>query len=265
MKVTVLASGSKGNCCYVEGDSGSLLVDAGISAKETLRRLDCAGVDKERISAILLTHEHSDHIRGVDVLARRLRVPVIGTPGTISAFEAYLSKKNRSPKPKILPVMETQKVTEVFDISGFSVEMFSTYHDACDPSGFCIREGDTIFGFCTDTGRVTAKIREKLAKCDGIVLESNHCPYMLEHGRYPAFLKQRIRDPDRGHLSNEAASECLKSIGCDAGQVILAHLSEENNTPEKAREKAALGLGLYYVEESLHIAKQHEISASIVL
>jgi len=265
MKVTVLASGSKGNCCYVEGDSGALLIDVGISAKETLRRLECAGADKDRILAILVTHEHSDHIRGVDVLARRLDIPVIGTHGTIWEFEGYLNKTNKSGKPKKLPMMETHKVTEEFDINGFSLEMFSTYHDACDPSGFCIREGDTVFGFCTDTGRLTEKIREKLAQCDGIVLESNHCPHMLEHGRYPVFLKQRIRDPDRGHLSNESASECLKSIGCDSGQVILAHLSEENNTPEKAREMAALGLGLYYEEESLHIAKQHEISASIVL
>ncbi|WOF15356.1 MBL fold metallo-hydrolase [Methanoplanus sp. FWC-SCC4] len=256
MKATVLASGSKGNCTYIEGDSGAILIDAGLSAKETLKRLELSDGKKDLIKAILVTHEHTDHIKGLDVLARKLGVPVISTQGTLWEFEG----KRKSDKPITL---EAIKTGEEFSVDGFFVKAFSTYHDACDPCGFCISENDTMLGFCTDTGQITDKMLSYLQKCDSLILESNHCPIMLENGPYPVFLKERIRDVKRGHLSNNAASECLNKMNGDVGDVILAHLSEENNRPDKALETARKGTGLFADSINFHVSLQHEPAKTI--
>ncbi|MBN2735071.1 MAG: MBL fold metallo-hydrolase [Methanomicrobiaceae archaeon] len=256
MKITVLASGSKGNCTYIEGDCGALLIDAGLSARETFKRLESAGAKTELIKGILVTHEHSDHIKGVDVLARKLDVPVFSTQGTLWEFE----DKRKSDKDVD---MQTVKTGERFEVCGFSAEAFSTYHDACDPCGFCISENGSTFGFCTDTGRLSDKITGYLKKCDAVVLESNHCPVMLEKGPYPKFLKERIRDQNRGHLSNTAAAECIQKIGQDVGTFVLAHLSEENNTPQKALETAKKGAGLFSSDIEISVSLQCEACSTI--
>jgi len=257
MKITVLASGSKGNCCYVEGESGALLIDAGLSARETVRRIEAAGGKKDAVEGLLITHEHSDHVKGVDVLLRRHlndhNVPVIGTHGTLWELEGQVAATET-----FRPTATGKSVS----VGGFSVELFATHHDACEPCGFVIRENGSTFGYCTDTGSLSADIIRHLRACDGVVLESNHCPHMLEHGPYPAFLKARISDPKRGHLSNTAAAAFLKECAGEVGTVILAHLSEENNTPEKARDSAQESLGMYVHETTLHVACQHMISES---
>ncbi len=247
MRCTILASGSKGNCAFVEGTSGSLLIDAGLSARETFARIDRAGLDAASIAAVLVTHEHGDHIRGIDVLVRKLDVPVYGTEGTLADF---LGHRRASTKPIESRVC---RCGESFDLSGFRVEAFATSHDASEPCGFRIRENDLVLGYCTDTGVVTPAMLEILRACDGIVLESNHCPEMLENGPYPESLKRRIRSK-KGHLSNTAAAACIRSLGRDAGKIILAHLSEMNNTPEKALASARGGLGLFYGETTLSVA-----------
>ncbi|MCX6687585.1 MAG: MBL fold metallo-hydrolase [Methanoregula sp.] len=249
MQCTVLASGSKGNCLVIEGSSGSLLVDAGLSSKEIVSRLNNAGKRPDDIRAILVTHEHADHMFGVDVLSRRLNVPVYATGGTLHDF---LVHRRRSTRP-----IETHtcRYNSEFHVSDFIIEPFATSHDANEPCGFCIREDDTRIGCCTDTGIVSTGMLSLLQRCDGVMIESNHCPVMLREGAYPEFLKRRIQSA-RGHLSNVAAARCLRTLGRDVHAIILGHVSEVNNTPEKVRTSARDGLGLLYEETSLIIATQ---------
>jgi phosphoribosyl 1,2-cyclic phosphodiesterase len=245
----MLASGSKGNCVIVEGRAGSLLIDAGLSAKECLVRIERAGIDAGNIEALLVTHEHTDHIRGVDVLVRKLEIPVYGTEGTLADF---LHFRRTSAKPI---VHHTCRDHEQFTIGDFTIDPFNISHDATEPCGFIISEGDIRMGYCTDTGIITPHMHDLLRHCDGIVLESNHCPDMLQNGPYPESLKRRIRSK-RGHLSNPAAAERLRDFGKDVPQVIPAPLSETNNTPEKAMVSAREGLGLFYETERVTVARQ---------
>jgi len=247
MKLTILASGSKGNCACLQGERGALLIDAGLSARETLRRLDAAGGDASLIEGILVTHEHIDHVRGLDVLSRRLGVPVYATGGTL---EAILEKSEAS-----MADLRRCRSGESFSLGDFSIEPFPTSHDAREPCGFCIAEGDLRIGCCTDTGTITTTISDRLATCDAVLLESNHCPDMLENGPYPPYLKNRIRSK-RGHLSNPDAARCLQRLADHIQVAMLAHLSEVNNTPEKVRLSALEGLGLYSDQVGVGVAPQ---------
>ncbi|MCK9630688.1 MAG: MBL fold metallo-hydrolase [Methanoregula sp.] len=249
MRCIVLASGSKGNCAVIEGSAGSILIDAGLSTKEMLRRMAATGVDPDTIDAVLVTHEHGDHVRGLDVTARKLDIPVYATEGTLRDF---LEHRRTSQKPLR---HHTCSYHEQFSVGNFLIKPFGTSHDAAEPCGFVISDGDTRIGYCTDTGIMTAPMLGLLRPCDGIVLESNHCPEMLANGPYPESLKRRIRSK-RGHLSNQAAAECLRGFGKDVPRIILAHLSEVNNTPEKAWVSARDGLGLFFEEESVVVATQ---------
>ena len=249
MRCTILASGSKGNCTYIGSGNGSILVDAGLSAKETLYRLMQAGCDPGAIDAIIVTHEHVDHIRGLDVLARKLACPVYATSGTLADF---LCHRRTSDKPL---ATHACRYDNPFRAGGFMISPFATSHDAAEPCGFVIEENGEMLGYCTDTGIVTHHMLDQLRRCDGIVIESNHCPEMLANGPYPESLKRRIRSK-RGHLSNPAAAAVLRMLGKDAPQVVLSHLSEINNTPERARASAREGLGLFFEENSLFVATQ---------
>jgi len=249
MRCTVLASGSKGNCVVIAGNGGAILIDAGLSTKELLRRMDIAGIDPVMIDAVLVTHEHGDHIRGLDVLLRKLNRPVYATEGTLADF---LNHRRTSDKPII---HHTCRCGERFSIGDFLIEPFATSHDAAEPCGYIVSENSCRIGYCTDTGIMTPAMQELLSACDGIVLESNHCPDMLANGPYPESLKRRIRSK-RGHLSNPAAAACLQAFGKDVPQVILAHLSEINNTPEKAMLTARGGLGLFFEERRVTVATQ---------
>ena len=253
MKITVLASGSKGNCICVEGDAGTILVDAGISNREIRRRMTEAGADPGNVEGLFLTHEHSDHIRGVDVFCRGSGVPVYGTRGTLGGLRETLKKPGATSMHALVPGEEEA-------CGDFLVTAFRTSHDAAEPSGFCIREGDVTIGVCTDTGMVTSGMLSFLRRCDAVVLESNHCPVMLAEGRYPAFLKRRIADKERGHLSNPAAAAVLRDLCDGLCHVELAHLSEENNTPEKALAAAHEGVGFYAGNLKVGVARQHTIS-----
>ena len=255
MRCTILASGSKGNCIFLEGENGALLLDAGLSTKETLARMERASLDPGQINAVLVTHEHGDHIKGLDVLVRRLAVPVYATGGTLQDFLNYRRTSDKQIDSHIC------RYYERFEIGDFDVEPFATSHDAAEPCGFIIRENGVRFGYCTDTGIITPHVLDLLRLCDAIVLESNHCPDMLQNGPYPEYLKRRIRSK-RGHLSNTAAAGCLQTLGKDVPQVILAHLSEMNNTPERAMASAREGLGLFYEEKTLVIATQRGTSGS---
>ena len=257
MEITVLASGSKGNCTLVRGGDGALLVDCGLPAREVLSRLSTAGCKDVAIQGILVTHEHVDHIRGVWALARKLKVPVFGTGGTLQDLPRETPRGH-------LPFLHAVRPSDRFELGGFSIEPFSTSHDAREPCGYFIGERGCRFAFCTDTGFLPPPLVRELSCCDGILLESNHCPEMLATGPYPESLKRRIRSR-RGHLSNVAAATCLREIAGDLGAVILAHLSEVNNTPEKALASAKEGLGFYIGDVEVLVAHQHRVSSPLSL
>lgn len=225
--LSVLSSGSKGNCIYVEGPHGAVIIDAGLSAREILKRLALVGGDPSRVGAILLTHEHTDHSRGIMPLARKLKVPVYGTLGTLEAVRL----------PQDVHTLPFRSGTG-FNGPGFGVMPFSIPHDAMDPVGFVLEADDVRIGIATDLGYGTALARERLKGCAAVVLESNHDETMLMEGPYPWFLKQRVRSR-RGHLSNEASARILNAIkGSDLQLTVLAHLSEVNNSPELALTSA---------------------------
>jgi phosphoribosyl 1,2-cyclic phosphodiesterase len=249
MRCTILASGSKGNCVFLEGESGALLLDAGLSTKETLQRIHAASLDAGQIGAVLVTHEHGDHIKGLDVLTRRLNIPVYATEGTLHEFLNHRRTSDKRIDHRVC------RYHEHFSVGDFVIEPFATSHVAAEPCGFIIKENGLRFGYCTDTGIITPEMVDLLRRCDGIVLESNHCPEMLENGPYPESLKRRIRSK-RGHLSNISAARCLQTLSKDVPQVILAHLSEMNNTTERVMASAREGLGLFYEEKTLVIATQ---------
>jgi phosphoribosyl 1,2-cyclic phosphodiesterase len=247
MDCIALASGSSGNRLYIESGDSALLVDAGLSKREILARLNSAGGRADRIQAILVTHEHIDHMRGVFALARSLKVPVLATGGTLHEFI-------RCRGSTIMPVELVRcRFDERLEIGNFSVEAHPTSHDAKEPCAFRVTDNGISIGCCTDTGFISPGLEEWLARCDSLVLESNHCPEMLQTGPYPEMLKRRIRSK-RGHLSNPDAAACIRRLSYHLHHVMLSHLSEVNNTPEKALATAREGVGLFMDEVEITIA-----------
>lgn len=226
MKICSLASGSKGNCLYLETGTTRLLVDAGLSLKEISSRFVSAQLEAEEIHAVLVTHEHIDHIRSVGSFARRHKVPVLISYATRQAAEKYLLKTE-------LVEFETGYSFTFRDVM---VDPFPISHDCCDPVGFIIESHEGRAGTATDLGMVTRLVREKLKSCRMLNLESNHDPEMLLNGPYPWALKQRIKSR-HGHLSNQESLELLHEVahgGLEA--LVMAHLSEVNNHPSKVVE-----------------------------
>jgi phosphoribosyl 1,2-cyclic phosphodiesterase len=224
LSVCVLGSGSRGNSVYVSDGETSILVDAGFSAREIDRRMRSRGFDPARLDAILITHEHTDHVRGVERLVRRHHLPVYLSAGTHQGAASLQSL------PEVHPFVCGSELR----VKTLTVRPFSISHDARDPAGFTIGANGSRIGIATDLGLVTALVREHLHGCRLLILEANHDPDMLMDGPYPWFLKQRIRGRT-GHLSNSESGQLLAEIAHPGlEQVILAHLSATNNTPEKA-------------------------------
>jgi len=254
MKFCVLGSGSKGNATYLKSGETRILIDAGMSGIELQRRLSTIGVELSEIDAILVTHEHNDHVHGVGVLSRRVKIPVHANSATFSAA----SKTVR----KLFSYKEFETGVS-FQIRNLEIHPFTISHDAQDPVGFRISDGRVSFGYCTDTGKVSQLIRHRLASCKGLVLESNHDVEMLQNGTYPPYLKQRIRS-SQGHLDNEVAASFLKELLHEKLEhVVLAHLSEENNDPEIAYNAAmaAVGNNSYCREIDLRISVANQYCA----
>ena len=246
-RISVLASGSKGNSVYLEGTDGALLVDAGLSAREILKRMAKVGARPDRVRGILLTHEHSDHLRGAGVIARRLGLPVYATPETLSA--AVL--------PRGVATVQIRPGSAVV-IMGIEVLPFSTPHDAANPVGFVVSEGAVRVGIATDLGCGTTLVREKLHGCRALVLESNHDERMLMDGPYPWYLKHRVRSRT-GHLSNEDSSRLLAELtASELERVYLAHLSEVNNAPDLASGCAREALAGWNRAVAVQVTSQHE-------
>lgn len=222
----MLASGSKGNCIHIATDDRAILVDAGLSGREIERRMRRCDLRPENLQAIIISHEHIDHIRGVGVLARRYNLPVYMSEETACAALATLGR---------LPQFFSFKAGSPFDLPPFSIHPFTISHDAVDPVGFRISMNGSRIGIATDLGIVTGLVEAHLKGCHLIVIEANHDLDMLINGPYPWPLKQRIKGR-HGHLSNNAAEALLRSVmTADLRYVILGHLSETNNTSDHAR------------------------------
>jgi len=223
LRVCVLASGSSGNCIYVESPTTAILMDAGISAKETLRRMTEAGLDPAKLSAICVSHEHTDHTAGIRVLCKNLKLNLYANGETARAVRGTEALEwnlfsNGSP----------------FQISDMELLPFPLPHDAFDPVGFILSCGPARLGIATDLGMPTQLIRERLKGCQLIILEANHDEEMVQNSPRPWSLKQRITGR-QGHLSNEAAASLLAEIAGDSlQQVFLAHLSKDCNSLDLA-------------------------------
>jgi len=234
MHLCVLASGSRGNAVYIADEKTAVLIDAGLSGVEIERRMASRSLLPERIDAIVVSHEHSDHIHGVGVMARRYGARVYLTESTHQATSGALGK---------LDDIRHFECGTGFHIGGMAIHPFTTSHDAADPAGFTVSGNGMKIGIATDLGIPTGLIRSHLAECTALVLEANHDPEMLENGPYPWPLKQRILSRS-GHLSNEATGELLNAlVHPGLMHIILAHLSEQNNTPEKAMNAVRRALG----------------------
>lgn len=227
--VTVLGSGSRGNCLVVHAADGAILVDAGFSAKELRRRLRVAQVDEALIRAVLVSHEHEDHVRGLDVVGRQLDVPVFANRMTVEAVRDRTGLKAST---------HVFASGSVFPVGDMSVEPFSIPHDAIDPVGFVIEWQGRRIGIATDLGHVSHLTRNRLRACDLLVVESNHDIAMLRDSRRPWSLKQRVLSR-HGHLSNEASMELVREVVCERTRhLVLAHASQECNQYELVERKA---------------------------
>lgn len=227
MRLCVLGSGSKGNSTYIECGQTRILIDGGFSGVETERRLQSIGVDIAELSAILVTHEHGDHIRGVAVLSRKCKLPVYINEPTFNAAQKDLNS---------LHAVHHFETGCSFPFQDINIHPFSISHDAADPVGFIIEDGRFKIGYCTDTGAISKMMRHRLAGCHGLVLESNHDPVLLKQGPYPPSLQQRVRSKT-GHLANDEAARFVRELVHEQlFHVVLAHISDTNNRPEMVRE-----------------------------
>ncbi|MED4015749.1 MBL fold metallo-hydrolase [Sutcliffiella cohnii] len=228
MQFSVLASGSTGNAIYVENDQHSLLIDAGLSGKKMQELFDKIGKKIESLSGILVSHEHSDHIKGLGVIARKYNVPIYANEKTWKAMESNIG---------VIPV--DQKF--IFDtgaakaFGSLQVESFGVSHDAAEPMFFAFHDGAKKLVVITDTGYVSDRMKGVISDADVYVFESNHDVQMLQMGRYPWSIKRRILS-DVGHVSNEDAALAMADvIGDKTKRIYLAHLSQDNNMKDLAK------------------------------
>lgn len=249
MLVAPLGSGSAGNSYYFESDGTSILVDCGFGPRETKKRLEQVGRDIAALNAIVVTHEHYDHIRGAESIARKYGVPVYLTQGTLDA-----SMIDRVETPTVVFPNNS-----VFTIGELNIHAQRTMHDAADPACFVVEARDgTRVGIASDLGYVDAEVLRHLKECDGLFFESNHDLDMLRLGTYPWSLKRRIMSRF-GHLSNDdSMSAVQRMIGADLKTLCLIHLSERNNHESIVRDMASRVISTTGAQLQLSIAKQFE-------
>jgi len=247
MKCVLLASGSKGNCIYIGNDTDAVVIDAGMGYVK--RVIDGYGLPSDIIRGLCVTHEHSDHVRSAKAFLKAANISAVASGGTLSAMAGQ----------GLLPSGTNHILIHAGDpimLGGLEVTSFKTYHDAAEPTGFIIDDGNSRIGVCLDTHKVSDAMTAALKSCDAVVLESNYSEEAMKtdrfspckecrncgvecHGNcavlrvYPRYLKDRIRED--GHLSNEASSETISSLKKEVGTIALAHLSENYNRPNIAR------------------------------
>ncbi|HEY4151491.1 MAG TPA: MBL fold metallo-hydrolase, partial [Chitinophagaceae bacterium] len=231
--ITSLNSGSNGNCYYIGNGREGVFIDAGLSCREIEKRMGRLGLDIKKVSAVFVTHEHSDHIFGVPVLAKKYGMPVYITPATLrnSGFELA--------RERVMEFTAHQPI----QVGGLAVTAFPKQHDASDPHSFIVEDKNTRVGIFTDIGRACEQVVHHFRDCHAAFLEANYDETMLRNGRYPASLKKRITGGD-GHLSNDQALELfIRYRPSYMSHLILAHLSKENNRPELVQELFAGNAG----------------------
>jgi len=220
--ITSLNSGSNGNCYYVGNENEAILVDAGISCRETEKRLRRLGLSITNVKAIFVSHEHSDHIKGIPVLATKYNLPVYSTPGTFRYCHFKLQPH----------LVNHFSASEAIRIGKLSVTAFPKLHDASDPHSFVVEYNGIKAGVFTDIGAPCQQLVYHFKQCHAAFLEANYDEEMLDKGRYPVYLKNRIRGGE-GHLSNRQALDVFKlHRPAFMSHLILAHLSKENNCPQ---------------------------------
>lgn len=235
MRFVSIASGSSGNCIYAGTDKTHVLIDAGISAKRIEKGLFEVGLKPSELSAICITHEHSDHIKGLGVLARKYEIPIYATDATLKEIRKVKSL-GEYPDELLKPLLPDVKL----QVGDMDVLPFHIDHDAADPVAYRIQSGNKSIAVATDLGHFNQYTIDHLLDLDAVLLESNHDKRMLETGPYPYYLKRRIMG-DFGHLSNENAGRLLNCILNDKMKhILLGHLSKENNLPELAFETVRL-------------------------
>ena len=245
MIIQVIASGSKGNSTYIESKDTRILIDAGVNYTRIKKTLDNINVDIKSIDGIIISHTHSDHIGGLSSVIKKINVPVF------IKEELYDDIKNIIPKENIV-IIEEQSVT----INSLDIEIINASHDV-PAFGFIIGDGEKKVLYLTDTGYINRKYYSKLENLDAYIIESNHDEKMLMEGPYPYILKQRVIS-DKGHLSNRYTGRFLnKTIGDKTKYIILAHLSENNNTEDLALEQVEDELKENQNSKNIIIAKQH--------
>ena len=225
MKICTLSSGSKGNCTYIESGSTAVLIDQGLSLRELEKRAQGVGLDLSKVRMVAVTHEHTDHIKGVQAFCDKYGVKAFISP--ISAANAYAKY-----------AVTSCELSVPFDGGISAGDMFLTpfrvHHDAAYTVGYQVEDGKKTLCIATDLGYVTASAGKRMCNADAVILESNYDKFMLEHGKYPYPLKVRIAGKN-GHLSNDdAASVGVKLVQAGVKQLVLAHLSQDNNTPQTA-------------------------------
>lgn len=242
----MLGSGSGGNACLVRNEETSILIDAGFSGAEIRKRMELVGHHPDELEACLITHEHGDHIKGASILSKRHKVHLLMHPATKRAGRRKLNGNER---------IRHFEMNEVMQLGTLKVTSVPTLHDSASSTGFLIQSGEASFGYLTDLGAVTEDNFLMLRTADFMVMEANHDRDMLWDGPYPPHLKARV-DSRVGHLSNADSAEFIAML-TELGQlkgVMLAHLSEKNNTPEKAleavRKRVQKPIDIYIAEQN---------------
>lgn len=244
--IASLNSGSNGNCYYVGSRDEAVLVDVGISCRETEKRMKQLGLDIKNVKAIFVSHEHGDHIKGVSVLANKYKLPVYITTATAKNGPILIKHLSKS-----------FSADEPVHIGKLCITAFAKKHDAGDPHSFIISHNNVTVGVFTDIGIACGNVQRYFKQCHAVFLESNYDEVMLEKGRYPIHLKNRIRGGE-GHLSNRQAAELFAAHKpAFMTHLLLSHLSKENNTPELA----AASFAPYSKEVNITVASRYEASS----
>ncbi len=260
MRLCSIASGSSGNCTYVGSDCTHVLVDVGISGKRVESGLNTLGITAKEVDGILITHEHADHVAGLGVLARKYDIPIYATKGTIKAIQC-MKQVGDIDSELFCEIREDEK----FILKDLTVNPMRISHDAAQPVAYRISYGSKKVGICTDLGVFDEYTVDCLRGMDAVLIEANHDVNMLQVGPYPYYLKQRILG-DRGHLSNENSGKLLSRILHDGlKEIILGHLSKENNLPELAYEAVRMEINMgdtpYKASDfQLTVAKRDDVS-----
>lgn len=242
LKLTTLASGSSGNCALLSDGETHLLLDAGISCRRICAALAGLDIPPEALSGVLITHEHADHISGLATLHKRFRLPVYTSPGTARQLCYRIAA--------LEDVVRPCAPGSSFTVGGLDVETFPISHDAAEPMGFAVSDGERKAALVTDLGVVTEAVRRGMAGARLVLVEANHDPDWVRSGPYPYYLQARILG-EKGHLSNEdGGALALAAADGGARTVVLAHLSRENNTPQRAYDAVSAILDAHGAREN---------------